>query len=249
MAGLAHGVVAGELTARAIEVVRVPGVPTPLTVKVALPSVAVLDAASVSTLLLPLVGSALKVAVTPVGKPATPKSTEPVKPPERVIAIVLVALAPRFTVTLPGLADNAKFGVATSFTVSAMVVERVPGAPTPLTVTVALPSVAALEAASVSTLLVPVVGSALNVAVTPAGNPLALRSTEPVKPFTRVMVIVLVPLAPRVMASEVGAAESEKSGVVVVAGWPYTIPRPLVERYTRPKTRGSPVIAPPVKPY
>jgi hypothetical protein len=55
----------------------------------------------------------------------------------------------------------------------------------------------ALGTVSVSTLLFPVVEGGLKLAVTPAGNPaLALRVTPAVNPPVRVMVIVLVPLAP-----------------------------------------------------
>ena len=68
-----------------------------------------------------------------------------------------------------------------------------------MTVTVAGPKVAVLEAASVKTVLAPVVEVGLNVAVTPLGKPLAVNATLPVKPPVRVMLIVLVPLVPRVM--------------------------------------------------
>jgi hypothetical protein len=70
-----------------------------------------------------------------------------------------------------------------------------------------------VEAVNVKTLLVPVADAGLKLAVTPAGNPLALRTTAVVKPPVRVMVIVLVPLAPRLTVRLAGLADSEKSGV------------------------------------
>jgi len=83
-------------------------------------------------------------------------------------------------------------------TVRAMgtVCERLPLAP--VTVTVTEPTVAVLDAESVSTLLVPVVVvvAGLKLAVTPLGRPLAVNEMAPAKPLRRVMDIVLVPLAP-----------------------------------------------------
>jgi hypothetical protein len=78
----------------------------------------------------------------------------------------------------------------------ATVCESVPLAP--VTVIVAEPAAAVLDAANVSTLLVPVVVvvAGLKLAVTPLGRPLAVNDTAPAKPFKRAMVIVLVPLAP-----------------------------------------------------
>src|SRR5215831_10759955 len=84
-----------------------------------------------------------------------------------------------------------------SFTVRLIDVVCVRPPPVPVTVTVAAPRVAVPEAVKVSTLLVPVAEAGLKLAVTPLGNPLALKATLPVKPPVRVIVIVLVPLAPR----------------------------------------------------
>jgi hypothetical protein len=66
---------------------------------------------------------------------------------------------------------------------------------TPVTVTVAGPMGAALEAVNVSVLVLVVVAG-LNDAVTPDGSPLAVRATDPVKPLISVTETVLVPLAP-----------------------------------------------------
>jgi len=62
-------------------------------------------------------------------------------------------------------------------------------------VTVAKPRVDVELAASVS-VLVPVAGFGLNVAVTPLGRPVAEKVTAPVKPFCPVIVSVAVPLLP-----------------------------------------------------
>jgi hypothetical protein len=66
----------------------------PVTVTVAGPVAAALDAVSVSALLFPVVEAGLKLAVTPLGKPPAASATLPVKPPLRVIVIALAPLAP-----------------------------------------------------------------------------------------------------------------------------------------------------------
>jgi hypothetical protein len=116
------------------------------------------------------------------------------------------------TATLAGLAESEKSGGAGTVRLIVVVLVRPP--PVPVIVTVAAPVVAVADAASVTTVLVPVVEIGLNDAVTPPGNPLALNATLLVKPFSRVTVIVLVPLAPRLTVRFVGLAESEKSGFI-----------------------------------
>ena len=66
---------------------------------------------------------------------------------------------------------------------------------TPVIVTVDAPTAAVLDAVSVRTLLLAVVG-ALNDAVTPLGRPLADSATDPLKPLMSVTATVLVPLEP-----------------------------------------------------
>ena len=94
---------------------------------------------------------------------------------------------------------------------------RVSPPPTPVTVTLTIPSAAVPDAASVSVLLVPVVDAGLNVAVTPVGSPLALIATLEAKPPLRVIVIALVPLAPRLIVKFAGFAESVKFAAIGVA--------------------------------
>ena len=60
----------------------------------------------------------------------------------------------------------------------------------PVTVTVEVPAVAILLAETVNT------PAELKEAVTPVGKPDAVKATVPLKPFSRLTVIVLVPLVP-----------------------------------------------------
>src|SRR5262245_30753506 len=109
---------------------------------------------------------------------------------------------------------------ALSFTVRLIDVVRVRPPPVPVTVTAPAPRVAAPEAVNVNTLLVPVAEAGLKLALTPLGNPLALKATLPVKPPVRVIVIVLVPLAPRLIVKLEGLDETEKSGLETPLGSP-----------------------------
>ena len=102
-----------ELTVSATVVVRVSAGVPPVPLIVTLtgpPTVAPAAAVKVTTLLLPVVGSGLKAAVTPVGRPLALRSTEAVKL-VRVMAIVLVAVDPWVTPTAAGEAESAKSGV------------------------------------------------------------------------------------------------------------------------------------------
>src|SRR5262245_19477143 len=218
-----------SFTVRLIDVVRVRPPPVPVTVTVAAPRVAVPEAVNVNTLLVPVAEAGLKLAVTPPGNPLALKATLPVKPPARVIVIVLVPLAPRLTVRLVGLADSEIGSASGRFRVRLIAVVRVRLPPVPVTVTVAAPRVAVLEALKVSVLLVPVVDGGLKPAVTPLGNPLALKATLLVNPFRRAKVIALVPLAPRLTVRLVGLADSVKSGFCT---WPTV--RLIVVVWVRP---------------
>ena len=83
-------------------------------------------------------------------------------------------------------------------------------------VTVEVPAVAVLLAASVS-VLVPVVLVGLKFAVTPLGRPEAIRATLPAKLFSFETEMLLVPLRPCVTLKLVGEAERLKSGVAEAA--------------------------------
>jgi hypothetical protein len=194
-------------------ILRVNPPPTPVIATVAGPVVAVLEAVSVNTLLAPVAGFTLKLAVTPAGNPLALKVTASVNPPLRVTVIVLVPLAPLFIVRLDGLAESEKSGVACATTVRLTVVARVSPPPVPVMVTVAGPSAAVAEAVKVRALLVPVVEAGLKLAVTPAGNPLAASATLPVKPPLRLIVIAVFAVEPLVTDTFAGLAESAKLGV------------------------------------
>ena len=90
-----------------------------MTVTVEVPGVAVLLAVNVSVLVL-VAGFGLNDGVTPVGRPDAERFTLPVNALVGVIVIVLVPLAP--CVTVAGEAERLKFGVATAFTMSVIVV-------------------------------------------------------------------------------------------------------------------------------
>jgi len=99
-------------TVRAIDVVRLN--PPPVQVRVTVtgpPSVAVLEAASKSEMLFPVVEPGVKLAVTPLGNPLAVQETDEVKF-VLVILIVLVPFEPRFTVNVFGLAATLKSEVA-----------------------------------------------------------------------------------------------------------------------------------------
>lgn len=96
-------------------------------------------------------------------------------------------------------------------TVSAIGTLRLIEPDVPVTVTVALPKLAVLEADKVSVVLAPFVAGGLNVAVTPLGKPLAANDTVPANPPTRVMLTATVPLAERLTLNVDGFADSEKS--------------------------------------
>ena len=83
----------------------------------------------------------------------------------------------------------------------------------PVIVTVTVPLAAVVLAVNVAVLL-DVAGFGLNEAVTPLGNPDADKVTPPVKPFEAVIVIVLVPLLPRVIVRPFGEADKVKFAAV-----------------------------------
>ena len=98
-----------------------------------------------------------------------------------------------------------------AFTVKLIVVLLVRLPDVPVMVMLPVPTVAVLLAASVRALeLIAVLG--LKEAVTPLGRPEADRDTLLLNPFAAVMVIVLLPLEPRVTVTLLGETDKEKSG-------------------------------------
>jgi hypothetical protein len=125
-------------------------------VTVAVPTVAVLLAVNVSTLV-EVVGLVPYATVTPLGRPVAASVTLPVNPPTSVTVMVSVPVLPCGTDREVGEGVSVKLGVVEALTVSAIVVVAVRLPEVPLMVTVAAPTVAVLLAVNVST-LVEVVG-------------------------------------------------------------------------------------------
>ena len=136
---------------------------------------------------LPVMVAGLKLAVAPAGNPVTVKATSPVNPFTAVLVTVYVTLPPTNTVWLAGEAVKVKF---LTLSVTVAVCTAVPLVPVMVNVEFA-PGVAAV----VLTVIVvvpapPVIVAGLNEAVAPAGKPLTLGVTVPVKPFTAATVTV-----------------------------------------------------------
>ena len=102
------GVLATTVRATVAVSVREPEVP--VTVIEEVPTVAVLLAVSVSTLV-PVAGSAPKAAVTPVGNPDAAKVTLPLNGLKSAMEMVSVALLPWVTESADAEGDNAKLPV------------------------------------------------------------------------------------------------------------------------------------------
>jgi hypothetical protein len=123
--------------------------------------------------------------------------------------MVVVPFAPCIKFRLFGDVESAKFPVGFTLRVTVVCFVRVPEVP--VIEMLADPMAAMLLAVSVNTLVLAVV-LGLKDAVTPLGRPEAAKLTFPVKPFSGVTVIVVVPLAPCVIVTLVGEAEREKFG-------------------------------------
>ena len=126
--------------------------------------------------------------------------------------IVLETLVPGGTVTAVGEAEMVKFGSAVTFSVNVVlaVVEPL----VPVMVTVAVPTVAVLDAVNVRVLPAdPVTEVGLKLAVTPDGSPLALNATVPLKPLIELTVTLVEALVP--CSTVTPDAEMEKPGAVL----------------------------------
>lgn len=107
-----------------------------------------------------------------------------------------------------GVTEDKVGALFTAVTVSVTVVVCVNVPEVPVIVTVAAPTVALLEAVSVSVLVL-VVLAGLNDALTPEGKPLADSATDPANPPTPVTVMLLLPLAPCATLTLLGEAVKE----------------------------------------
>lgn len=165
---------------------------TPLTAMGKFPTVAVLLAVKVTTLV-PAALAGANAAVTPLGSPDADSVTPPLKPFCAVTVTIPAAVAPRGSPRVAGSRDSVKFGAVT---VSTMVTVLLSVPDTPVTVTVAIPAVAVLPAVKVRELL-PVVLDGLKAAVTPPGNLDTLKPTVPLKPLSPATLMVVLPLPER----------------------------------------------------
>src|SRR5579859_719841 len=107
--------------------------------------------------------------------------------------------------TLLGDAERVKLPVG--FTVRVKLVWLVKVPDEPVTVTVNVPTAAVALEVNVNVLVLAVL-LGLNAAVKPLGRPEIDKLTFPVKLFSGVMVMVLVPLAPCMRVTLLGDAES-----------------------------------------
>ncbi len=202
--GLAVTVKSVTVTATVAVLDLVPLVPVTVTVKVAGLEQLTVNVEVPEVPRVTLAG--LRVAEQPAGAPEAVNDTMPVKPFTAVTVMVDVAEEPATKLIEVGLAATVK-----SVTVTETVAEwdRVPLVPVTVTV-----KAAALEQLTVSVDVpevprVTLVG--LRVAVQPAGAPVAVRLTMPVKPFTAVTVTVDVPEEPATKLMDVGLAVTVKS--------------------------------------
>lgn len=186
---------------------RVPDVP--VTVTVAAPAVAGALAAKVRVLV-PAVLAGLKDAVRPFGRPDAARLTLLLKPYNGTTVRFTAPLPPCGIPMVAGEAERPKFGTAITRLI-VVVWTSVPDVPVIVTVVVPTTTV---EAAVKVRVLVPVVLDGLKDAVTPLGNPDAVRLTLPVKPFTGVIVAVLAAVLPAVSPTLV--AERLKFGIMIV---------------------------------
>jgi hypothetical protein len=138
-----------------------------------------------------LTDAGLKLAVVPAGKPETASETLPLKPLIAPTVAMYVVLLPAVTVCDAGVAESEKSATAMGLTVRVTVAECVTMPLVPVMVNVAFPAGVALLVVTVSVdEPEPLTVAGLKLAVAPEGNPVALKDTLPVKPFTALMLAV-----------------------------------------------------------
>jgi hypothetical protein len=201
----------GTTTVRVIVALWLKLPEVPVTFIVDVPATTVAPAVSVK-MLVPALLTGLNDAVTPLGRLDAARVTVPLKPLCGVIITVVVALFPCTTLTLPGDAERLKFGTTTVRVIVRLWL-KLPEVP--VTFMVDVPATTEAPAVRVK-VLVPVLLTRLNDAVTPLGKPDAVRLTLPLKPPCGVIVRVLVPLLPCVTPRVLGDAERLKFGTVIV---------------------------------
>jgi hypothetical protein len=196
------------LTVRETVVMLVKLPDEPVTVTVAVPSVAVLLALNVNVLVF-VVLLGLNDAVTPLGKPDADKPTLLLNPFCGVTVMVPVPVAPCVIVKLFGDAKRVK--LPCGLTEREIVVLFVKPPDEPVTVITTVPAAAVPAADRVKRLLA-VAGFDENTALTPFGSPVAVKFTLPLNPFRGLIVIVVEPEAPWTRVKVAGDAERVKLG-------------------------------------
>lgn len=206
-------------------------------VTVRVPVVAVLLAVNV-TVLMPVAGFGLNVAVTPVPSPEADNVTLPVNPFAGVAVIVDFPEEDRVMLKLLGEADSVKLPDTAAFTVSVTVAVCVIPPPMAVTTMEYVP-VAVVDATVMVIVELPEPGAAndagLKLTVTPDGCPLADNATLESNPPDVATVMVDIPGLPRTTETELGEAEMLKLGDVdvgasaLINAVPFGLPQPLAK--------------------
>src|SRR5713101_6527944 len=154
----------------------------PVTVRVTVPVAAVVAAVSVKVeLAVPpaagVTGLAEKAAVTPAGRPDTLRVVAELNPLTLVTVVVVLPLPPWTTLTDVGETPIVKSATGVAWTTSVTEVVCVSEPLVPVIVIGKLPVGVVVAVAMLSADDVPVAGFGENVAVAPAGSPLAERVT------------------------------------------------------------------------
>jgi hypothetical protein len=156
---------------------------------------------------------AVNAAVTPPGNPEADSVTLPANPFCGIIEMAAAPLADLPTIRLLGASVTTKSGGGKTVTASVRLPVRVPEIP----LMVSGDAFAGTELAAVIVrVLVAFVLAGLNVAVTPAGKPAAVKATVPLKPPCGATVMVATPVLPAITVMLEAEEESLKPGAAVI---------------------------------
>src|SRR5215831_5913668 len=138
----------------------------------------------------PVTELGLKLALAPVGKPLAVRPTTPLNPPDPVTVAVYEVPLPAVTVCDAGDAETEKSPTTGALTTSVTEAVWVTAPLVPVMVSGKLPVGVELMVFTVKVEFPDARGVGLKLAVAPAGNPLMVRSTDPVNPPLGVTVTV-----------------------------------------------------------
>ena len=164
------------------------------------------------SVLVAVVLAGLNDVVTPVGRLAAIRATDPLKPPTELTVMVAVPVLPVTTFIFETEEASVKLGAGVTLNGRVAVAKTLPDVA--VMVNEAVVTGAELLTVSVS-LLVELVLAGLKAAVTPLGNPEMPRLMAPVKPFTGDIVMVLVLANPCAMLKLAGAAARVTDGAAL----------------------------------